>query len=151
MKAHLLNLFKYDFWANSKIINTLSEHEVSDEKILHWMNHLVNTEQIWWDRSQNRIPRVTPHDLHELEVAERMLVQVNRDIITWLEYAREEVFDELISYRNTKGSSFENTLLDIFTHIVNHSTHHRAQIAARLRELGIAPPQTDYIFYRREE
>lgn len=149
MKTHLLHLFNYDYWANERMINTLLENQVADEKIHHWISHLVNAEQIWWDRMQNRIPRVTVDDIHPLDVAQRMLVQVNQDIITWLEYAREEILEDEVTYRNSKGDTFTNTISDILTHIVNHSTHHRAQIASRLREQGIAPPATDYIFYRR--
>jgi uncharacterized damage-inducible protein DinB len=55
-----------------------------------------------------------------------------------------------IAYKNTRGESFENSVRDILFHINNHSTHHRAQIAARIREAGITPPTSDYIFYRRK-
>jgi uncharacterized damage-inducible protein DinB len=35
--------------------------------------------------------------------------------------------------------------------VVNHGTHHRAQIALLLREAEIAPPATGYIYYLREQ
>jgi uncharacterized damage-inducible protein DinB len=30
---------------------------------------------------------------------------------------------------------------------VNHSTYHRGQLASLLREIGIAPPPTDFLAY----
>jgi len=151
MKEQLLQLFQYDYWANSLILDTLIEHEVTNEKSTFLISHLVNAEQIWWDRIQNRIPRVTVQDVHELAVSQRMLTQVNRDILTWLEYARDNMLEEHVSYRNSKGHTFENAIQDILTHVINHSTHHRAQIALKLREMDIDPPGTDYIFYLRSK
>lgn len=37
------------------------------------------------------------------------------------------------------------TLGDTIFQVFSHSTHHRAQVSTRLRELGIEPPLTDYI------
>jgi uncharacterized damage-inducible protein DinB len=40
--------------------------------------------------------------------------------------------------------------LDVMVrHVVNHSTYHRGQIAAFIRQFGIKPPQTDYIAFAR--
>ena len=56
-----------------------------------------------------------------------------------------------LSYQNTKGMTFENTIRDILFHIINHTTHHRAQIMTHLRQAGIEPLATDYIFYVRDK
>jgi uncharacterized damage-inducible protein DinB len=37
------------------------------------------------------------------------------------------------------------TLVETILQVVMHSTYHRGQVNARLRELGIEPPLTDYI------
>jgi hypothetical protein len=31
--------------------------------------------------------------------------------------------------------------------VVNHSTYHRGQVAAMLRQVGTAPPPTDYLVF----
>jgi uncharacterized damage-inducible protein DinB len=38
-----------------------------------------------------------------------------------------------------------STLADTCFQVVNHSTYHRGQVNARLRELGVEPPLVDYI------
>ena len=58
--------------------------------------------------------------------------------------------DQPIAYTNSKGISFETPLRDLLSHVVNHSTHHRAQIALVLRDANIAPPLTDYISFVRD-
>ena len=51
---------------------------------------------------------------------------------------------------NSKGETFSNKIKDILFHIINHSTYHRAQIATDLKQNGIEPINTDYIFYKRK-
>jgi uncharacterized damage-inducible protein DinB len=58
-------------------------------------------------------------------------------------------FDKRITYETTEGRTFSNTLQDILFHVINHSTHHRAQIAADFRANGLEPLALDYIFYKR--
>src|SRR5690606_21461687 len=66
-----------------------------------------------------------------------------------LEIILQSDFSAQLQYVNTKGIAFTNTVRDILFHIINHSTHHRAQVARALRQDGIAPPPSDYIFYKR--
>lgn len=60
-------------------------------------------------------------------------------------------FSGMIKYSNSKGDVFENSVEDILAHLVNHGTHHRAQIGQELKRSGLEKlPVTDYIFYIRE-
>jgi len=54
-----------------------------------------------------------------------------------------------IEYTNSKGDTFSNNIRDIYFHVINHSTHHRGQIASEFRQYGINPLVSDYIFYKR--
>ena len=42
------------------------------------------------------------------------------------------------------------TLADLIQHILNHSTYHRGQVVLLLRQLGQAPPATDYRLFLSE-
>jgi uncharacterized damage-inducible protein DinB len=39
----------------------------------------------------------------------------------------------------------------VLRHVVNHSTYHRGQVAAKLRRLGVEPAATDFIFWMFEQ
>jgi uncharacterized damage-inducible protein DinB len=47
------------------------------------------------------------------------------------------------------GDTYTNSVQEILFHIINHSTYHRGQIMAQLRESGLEAISTDYIFYKR--
>ena len=58
-------------------------------------------------------------------------------------------FEERVDYENIEKRLFINTKQDMLFHIINHSTHHRAQILMDFREQGIEPIALDYVFYKR--
>lgn len=66
-----------------------------------------------------------------------------------LKIVNECKMDDLIFYKNSKGNQFNNSIQQILFHVVNHFTHHRGQIISDLRQNGIDPIITDYIFYKR--
>ena len=72
---------------------------------------------------------------------------------SWAEFLNglhPEDFQRMIAYKNSKGDSYENLLEDILAHLINHGTHHRAQIGQQLKLAGLENlPNTDYIFYIR--
>jgi uncharacterized damage-inducible protein DinB len=59
--------------------------------------------------------------------------------------------DQVIVYKNTSGTEFKSTIAEIATQVINHGTHHRAQIGQLLKQVGIdALPPLDFIFYIRQ-
>lgn len=73
--------------------------------------------------------------------------------LAWLRFldeTDEEGLNKKYAYNNIKGDAFEDSLYDILFHVINHSTHHRAQISKILRQHDIAPPVMDYIAYLRK-
>jgi len=152
MKKHFKDLFKYNDWANQKLFIILQEHKIDDERILKLFGHLLTAQVIWYNRVKD-IPSSAflLWELHSLTDLEEMMDRYSACWIKYMDEHRFETFEEMIFYKNTSGKKFESTIHDIITHVINHGTHHRAQIAARLRELEIAPPAMDYIFYCREK
>jgi uncharacterized damage-inducible protein DinB len=55
-----------------------------------------------------------------------------------------------LTYQNQSGKTYTNVVGDLLAHVVNHGTHHRAQIGQLLKAGGLAHlPVTDYIAYLR--
>lgn len=56
----------------------------------------------------------------------------------------------VVSYTNQRGAAYRTSVEDILIHVAMHGAYHRGQIAARVRESGGEPVNTDYITYVRE-
>ena len=69
---------------------------------------------------------------------------------SWLGFIDEEDrFDRMLKYNNYVGDYYETNIRDLMTHLVNHCTYHRGQIAVLLRERGLEPINTDFVTYDR--
>lgn len=143
-------LFQYNRWASDRVLDTMQGTETVPDRALELFSHLLRTQDVWYGRV-----RGTDHaelDFWETDSLPACAERLSDSTKRWQSVLDERAgeLDEPISYTNSSGTPFETPLRDILTHVVNHGTHHRAQIALELREAGIAPPATDYIFFVRE-
>jgi uncharacterized damage-inducible protein DinB len=150
--ADFRSLFRYTRWANDRVLDTMQAAEAVPERAVELLSHLLRTQDVWY----GRIEKTDHADLDFWEkdslaaCAERAEASAQR-WETGLDGWTAEDLDKSIAYTNSKGTRFETPLRDLLSHVVNHGTHHRAQIALVLREADIAPPATDYIFFVRDE
>lgn len=147
MSFSIAAMFRYQQAMNEKLFKLLANHEdkVPDEA-MQLLCHTIQAHEIWNSRIEQ-----TSHDplnltFGILEASERHEKQMQRSF----ELIARCDAEASIAYRNLKGESFQSSVQDIFFHVSNHYTHHRAQIMRLLRENGIAPFSSDYIFYIRE-
>ncbi len=150
MKAYFLDMFAYDNWANQLVLSELVKHDIRDEKVHHWLNHIVNAEKIWFERIQTGSMKTMPWEEYPLSSLYSRMHAIHEEIMSWLrDRSDEELAKGIAQYTTTQGEAFQTPWIQILAHVVNHSTHHRGQVVARMREQGIAPPSTDYIFFLR--
>lgn len=57
--------------------------------------------------------------------------------------------ESTLHYRSQKGDPFAMPLDSLLIHCANHSTYHRGQLVTMLRQVGVAPPNTDYTQFVR--
>jgi uncharacterized damage-inducible protein DinB len=55
-----------------------------------------------------------------------------------------------LGYTRFTGEPYSLPLDQQMQHVVNHATLHRGQVVGMMRQLGIAPPATDLLFYLME-
>ena len=84
-----------------------------------------------------------------IEEMEKLVKRNTDDWKSFIHLQKAEDFPKKYSYVNSKGKEYSNTLMQIITHVINHSTYHRAQIASLLKSENINPPYTDYIGFFR--
>ena len=147
MKAHYQRLFAYNTWANDRFAEVINQEKVTDAAILRLFSHLANAQIIWLERLQNQTNTVGVWDEYELDKAIELVKNSSLALVAFID--QTEAFGNTITYKNSKGHSYETAAGDILTHVANHGTHHRGQIATLLRQKDIAPPASDFIFFAR--
>lgn len=139
-------MFEYTYHFNLEVISLLKGGEAMPKKALRLLNHTLNAHEIWNTRIFQKTPAVGVWDIRPFETLES--VNTNNfwqtaDILDGYE------FNNIVTYTNSRGETFANTVQDILFHIINHSTYHRGQIATDCKVHGITPLMSDYIFYKR--
>ena len=149
-KQYFLDLIKYDLWANKNLAGFLTENSITEGKELVLFSHIFNAEIIWLKRVRGEKDFPGPMEIHTLNDCEILMYNVNNNWADFLNSAKEEQLYNIIEYKNIKGQQWRSAIREIITHMINHSTYHRAQIALLIRQKGMKPPATDYIGYSRQ-
>jgi uncharacterized damage-inducible protein DinB len=149
MIEHLERMFNYDYWANCEVVRALRNAPESPEA-LRLLSHILAAEILWFARIKGQPSPLAVWPDCTLSECEGMLLEIRAD---WQEYfsrLKPDKLDNILSYTNSKGESWESSLRDVLLHLINHGTHHRGQILALLRAMDIVPPPLDLIHALRQ-
>lgn len=145
---HYKRIFTYDKWANDHVLETIAKIP-QNTKVELLFAHILNSQQVWYFRITSKSHDIAPWDIIEPSDFSGVLENVHRDWMEYLNGLKPKGLDAEITYQNTSGDRFKNKLIDIVSHVMNHSTYHRAQISAIIKASGYTPPVTDYIAFAR--
>ncbi|MEW2920824.1 DinB family protein [Muricauda sp. ANG21] len=147
MKGFLQQLFDYNFYCNKKLIAQCGSQKEISENCTRLFSHILNTHHIWNQRILGNSSEYSVWQEHPFAHWEDIHYDNQRSSFEIITNASD--LHKRVEYENSEGRTFANELQDILFHVVNHSTHHRAQILKDYRDSGIAPEPLDYIFYKR--
>lgn len=141
------DLFQYNRDCNQRLAGLIGLHadQVSDRTI-HLFSHVLNAHHIWNSRIRkepavyDRLQRHGWKDFKQLDAGNHLATFAVID---------SGLLAQEVTYRNFKGEEATHKVQDIMFHVVNHSTYHRGQIASDLKQNGIEPLVTDFVFYKR--
>lgn len=149
---HFKRLFEYQAWANSTIATYLSEvsmNEKPSQRALELLSHSVLAEEVWYGRvAQKNVPTSVWETL-EVEKLISKIEGMNQRWNSLLSTMNEDSLNKIILYTNLQGKSFETSVGDIMTHVVNHASYHRGQAILNLKDQYGKVPSTDFIAFAR--
>jgi uncharacterized damage-inducible protein DinB len=154
-------LYAYNRWADGRVLEAcrkLTPEQYVAEPLPGWSSVRSSIAHIamvtdGWLRGVAQEPVEdfpTEADFPTVEAAERLLDRAyqtfNRvvPILTPEQLATPRLFQG-------RGRSAILPPWAVLRHVVNHSTYHRGQVAAKLKRLGVDPPATDLIFWVFEQ
>jgi uncharacterized damage-inducible protein DinB len=151
-RADALDLLAYDAWANRQMSELFERARPADANVARVWAHVGATLELWHARQAggdySKIAVWPPWDLRE---SSRHALDADRRWTASASEWGEPDLARIVRFANTRGEPCADRLDDIVRHVANHGTHHRAQIAMRLREIGIEPLNLDYIVYCRKQ
>lgn len=146
MSDFFKDIFDYHHHFNQQLAARILEHPGrTTEAIQKLFSHVLNAHQVWNSRILGQ-PSFQVWQINDPELYKAIDDQNYADTLRVL---REKDLSATVSYTNSRGDTFSNTVKDILFHINNHSTYHKGQLALQFKAIGIAPLVTDYIFFRR--
>jgi uncharacterized damage-inducible protein DinB len=156
----LKTLHAYNSWADNLIFTTVeplpTEQYMQDLKTSHGsihstLVHLVGAEKIWRERfTGNPQPFLSTNPPGTLSELKSIWEKNGFDTAKWIGTMSDKALQESFSMKTAKGDTFTHKYWQAFLHLVTHSSYHRGQIVAMLRQLGVKPPTTDLIVFFRE-
>jgi|SRR6185437_681645 len=149
LKEFFLKQLAYNDAMNKTMLGNLKELERPPLECIKLLSHIALAQSLWLERMYGTPSIKTTWDTLDITSLEDKLRDNHKGWISFMNEVDEEGLNKTYTYTTTRGEVFENSLYDILFHLINHSTHHRAQISKILRQHDIEPPVMDYIAYAR--
>jgi len=168
-KGDMLLLFKYDRWANNRVLQaagTLTVEQFTRDlggsfrSVRDALVHIVGGEWGWltyW-KEPNHGPaflaelrdrhdgRFRPDAFPNIEAVRLKWTEVEKEQTEFLNLLTDEALKRMFPVRKT-----QLCLAHLMQHLANHSTYHRGQVALMMRQLGAKPVATDFHVFLAED
>jgi len=153
-------LHAYNAWASSRTLEAVSalpaEEYTRDlgtgHRSLHGtLVHMVAAEKRWLSRwiGTPEPSLLTPAEVPTLDVLRTLWESVGYETARFLGTLSDRKLQDKVAVTTPEGSPFTVTIGQSLQHLVDHSTYHRGQAAALMRQLGHTPPQTSMVLFFR--
>lgn len=157
-KQDILTLYRYNQWANQKILrvaaDVTAEQFLADAPFPHGglrgtLTHTLFAEWIWRNRWEGVSPtvRIQPEEFPTFESLQARWSYEEAKLMKFVEEIADEALNLPFHYKNTKGVPQQSILWHAMAHVVNHGTQHRAEAAALLTAYGCSPGDVDMIYF----
>ena len=158
----LRRLLKFNEWANARVFDavaTLTPEQLTKDlgssfpSVGLTIAHMVAGEWFWLQRWNGISLPKFPEWANSTDVADlrRRLTETEAQRWAFVDGLREADILTPRHYKLMNGTEDHQPLDVMITHVVNHATYHRGQIATFFRQLGLKPVGTDFITYAREK
>ncbi|RJS50243.1 DinB family protein [Bacillus sp. PK3_68] len=143
-------MYEHLNWANQRILEILQSIEEENQEVSRLFSHILFSEKVWITRlrglESSELPIWSEVDI---EFCAKLVMQNEESLTTFFTNLAHTDMDKIITYTNSKGIKFKNSVRDILIHVALHGQYHRGQINSRLRANGMEPVNIDFITFMR--
>jgi uncharacterized damage-inducible protein DinB len=145
--------FEFEFWSNTMILNSLKILKENDERAILLFSHLLSSHRMWWCRVNKTEMTCTLFQERTLKECETLIAENLKDWTQFLQDKSTEDLEQTIEFMSAwevNPSKRKMTIEDAIIHLINHSSYHRGQIVASIKEKVDKLPLSTYIMYASE-
>lgn len=164
LREHFVRLFECDARCTPLVIDALRRSRAKIEEVglasleaphehaIEIFCHMQAARRLWLSRVEDSPADFPPDGVFPVWPLEKAETEAHEMDGLWARFLAGLPADAVrrpVRYACTEGKPFVSTLSDILTHVVNHSSYHRGQIASLVAKTGVRPPVTDFIALTR--
>ncbi len=161
MQDDFASLFAFNRWANAKMLDAcrqLTQEQYTAEPVPGWPSvratvyHIALVTEAWLRGLENDPDHSIPTEAEIATVAdaEQLLNRAYQRFDRLLPTLTPEKLATPITLQR-RGRSITMPPWALLRHVVNHTTYHRGQVASKLKRFGIVQPETDLVFWWKEQ
>lgn len=146
----LSRMYAHMAWADTRTLQSLRDMTNPPTQAVDLFAHTLGAEHEWMCRM---LGHRSSHAIWPSINLDRCATLARENHAAYLKLAHDAANgdgDRLITYRNSTGVEFTNTLEDILLHVAQHGVYHRGQVALLVRASGGNAIPTDYILFTRD-
>jgi uncharacterized damage-inducible protein DinB len=148
INAELLqDLARHQAWADTLHWNALHANSalLEDQEIRKRLNHMVSAVRILTGLARGQTPDLTGmKDIEPADQLEAAMIKVSAELI---EAIPSIDLQKMIALPRGPKGPWEAPAGVLLLQAITHSQHHRGQNAARMRQLGVTPPMSDFVIW----
>lgn len=135
---------EYTCRANQIILDTITNHAITDEKILKTISHIVLSAQSVISQIKQEAGQEETFVIRPTKELIAINLENKKHLIALLE---QMPHDTMIPFTGKDGRDLSNCLHDFMHHLFFHAAHHRGQISMLLSERVKLPAEINYIAF----
>lgn len=153
-RALLASLFRHMEWADATVWNAVPA-DSADDRLRLWLVHIHVVQRAFlqvWTEGPIEIALRRPDDFATMTDIREWARPYYREVEAFIDGVADDRLDRIVALpwagevaTHLGREPGPSTLGETCFQVTSHSTYHRGQVNARLREIGAEPPLVDYI------
>jgi len=143
----LQELARHQAWADAAHWKALHESSalLEDTEIRKRLNHMVMAIRMLTALAQGEA--VDPSGMKDIEPADQLEAAMGKAHAAFFDALKTVDLQKMIALPRGPRGPWEAPAGVLLLQAITHSQHHRGQNAARMRQLGVTPPMTDFVIW----